>query len=63
VIPANKGLKLPAEPLTPDEVKALLRCCSTRAASGVRNRALIVVLYRAGLGAEKGDILVFRPAA
>ncbi len=49
MIPANKGLKLPAEPLTPDEVKALIRCCSTRATTGVRNRALIVVLYRAGL--------------
>jgi site-specific recombinase XerD len=35
--------------LTPDEVKALIQCCSTRAASGIRNRALIVTLYRAGL--------------
>jgi site-specific recombinase XerD len=49
VIPANKGLKLPAEPLTPDEVKSLIRVCSKRAPTGVRNRALIVVLYRAGL--------------
>lgn len=49
MIPVNKGLKLPAEPLTPDEVKMLLRCCSTRAATGIRNLALIVVLYRAGL--------------
>lgn len=47
--PANKGLKLPAEPLTPEEVKALVRVCSKRAPSGVRNRALIVTLYRAGL--------------
>lgn len=49
MIPANKGLKLPAEPLTPDEVKALIRVCSKRAPTGIRNRALIVVLYRAGL--------------
>jgi len=49
VIPANKGLKLPAEPLTPDEVKSLIRACSKRAPTGIRNRALIVVLYRAGL--------------
>lgn len=49
MIPANKGLKLPAEPLAPDEVKALLRACSQRAVTGIRNRALIVVLYRAGL--------------
>ena len=47
--PANKGRTLPPEPLTQDEVKALLRACSQRAVTGVRNRALIVVLYRAGL--------------
>jgi integrase/recombinase XerD len=47
--PANKGLKLPAEPLTADEVKLLIRACSKRAHSGIRNRAMIVVLYRAGL--------------
>ena len=39
---------LPPEPLTPDEVRALLNACS-RAATGIRNRALLVVLYRAGL--------------
>ena len=39
-VPANKGRKLPPEPLTAQEVKALLRACSTRAATGVRNRAL-----------------------
>ena len=49
MIPANKGLKLPAEPLTPNEVKALINACSKRAVTGIRNRALIVVLYRAGL--------------
>lgn len=48
-IPANKGRKLPPEPLTPEEVKALIRTCSKRAVTGVRNQALIVVLYRAGL--------------
>jgi site-specific recombinase XerD len=48
-IPANKGRKLPPEPLTPDEVKSLIRACSKRAVTGIRNQALIVVLYRAGL--------------
>ena len=48
-VPANKGRKLPPEPLSPDEVKALIRACSKRAATGIRNRALIVMLYRAGL--------------
>jgi site-specific recombinase XerD len=47
--PFNKGKKLPAEPLMPDEVKLLIRACSMRAQTGVRNRALLVVLYRAGL--------------
>jgi site-specific recombinase XerD len=49
MIPANKGLKLPAEPLSQDEVTKLLNGCSRRAPTGIRNRALIVVLYRAGL--------------
>ncbi len=48
-IPANKGRKLPPEPLTEGEVKALIRACSKRAVTGLRNQALIVVLYRAGL--------------
>jgi site-specific recombinase XerD len=48
-IPANKGHKLPPEPLTEGEVKALIRSCSKRAVTGIRNQALIVVLYRAGL--------------
>jgi site-specific recombinase XerD len=47
--PWNKGRKLPAEPLTHDEVKALLKACSNRAPTGIRNRALIVLFYRGGL--------------
>lgn len=49
MFPANKGKKLPPEPLTGDEVRTLISMCSKRALTGVRNRALIVVLYRAGL--------------
>src|SRR5262249_55231045 len=45
----NKGRKFPAEPLTADEVKRLINACSRRAPTGIRNRALLVVLYRAGL--------------
>jgi len=45
----NRGRKLPAEPLTEEEALALIKTCSTRAPSGVRNRALIVILWRAGL--------------
>ena len=48
-IPANKGKRYPAEPLTAEEVGSLLAACSTRAPTGVRNRALITLLYRGGL--------------
>jgi site-specific recombinase XerD len=48
-IPANKGITYPAEVLTPDEVRALLKACSPRASTGLRNRALLMVLYRGGL--------------
>ena len=47
--PANKGKKFPAEVLTDDEVQRLMRVCSSRAPTGIRNRALIVTLYRGGL--------------
>lgn len=47
--PANKGKTLPPEPLTADEVRALIHSCSVRAPTGIRNRALLVVLYRGGL--------------
>ena len=43
----NKGIKLPPEPLTTTEVRALLAACSTRAPTGIRNRALLVTLWRA----------------
>ncbi len=47
--PANAGRRYPAEILTPAEVEALLGACSTRAATGMRNRALILTLHRGGL--------------
>lgn len=47
--PANKGRKLPPEPLTLNEIHSLLRTCSNRAPTGIRNKALIVILWRAGL--------------
>src|SRR5881397_136687 len=46
---ANAGRRFPAEILTPDEVRALIKACSSRAPTGVRNRALLVLLYRGGL--------------
>jgi site-specific recombinase XerD len=46
---ANKRVRYPAEILTPDEVRALIRECSATATTGIRNRALIAVLWRGGL--------------
>ena len=42
------------EPLTPAEVSALLASCSRRAPTGIRNRALITLLYRSGLRISGG---------
>ena len=55
----NKGRTYPPEVLTPDEVKALIRACSNRAPTGIRNRALITVLYRGGL--RLGEALALMP--
>lgn len=57
--PANKGHTFPPEVLTPDEVRSLIRACSNRAPTGVRNRALIGVLYRGGL--RLGEALALKP--
>lgn len=47
--PANYGQRYPAEVLTREEVGRLLAACSRRGPTGIRNRALIVVMWRAGL--------------
>lgn len=41
--------KWPAEVLTPEEVQALISACSAKAPTGIRNRALMALLYRSGL--------------
>ena len=56
----NKGRRFPAEPLTKREVDALIASCSNRAKTGVRNRALIAVLYRSGI--RIGEALALKPA-
>lgn len=56
---ANKGKKLPPEPLTESEVAALIKACSHRAPTGIRNRALLVILWRGGL--RIGEALALRP--
>lgn len=46
---SNGRRGLPVEILTEDEVKAVIGACLTKHPTGVRNRALIAVLYRSGL--------------
>ncbi|HKY78177.1 MAG TPA: site-specific integrase [Acidimicrobiia bacterium] len=57
-MPANKGRRLPPELLTPEDVRALLGACSATAPTGIRNRALVVTLYRAGLRLDEALALV-----
>jgi site-specific recombinase XerD len=45
---SNKGEKMPVEPLTPTEMNSLLKA-NNKGVSGLRNRALIVLGWRAGL--------------
>jgi site-specific recombinase XerD len=45
----RKGTTLDADLLTNEEIELLMRQCSRRAPTGVRNRALIAVLWRCGL--------------
>lgn len=51
--PANKGRTFPAEVLDAAEVLALLDALPRRGAAALRNRALIVVMWRAGLRVEE----------
>jgi site-specific recombinase XerD len=48
-VPPNKGRKYPAEVIPREEVVKLLAACSSRAPTGIRNKALITVMYRGGL--------------
>ena len=43
------GQKWPAEILTPAEVAALIGACSAKSRTGIRNRALLKLLYKSGL--------------
>jgi site-specific recombinase XerD len=56
----NAGRKYPPEVLTPDEVHAIIALCSPKAPTGIRNRALLTLLYRSGL--RISEALTLRPA-
>ena len=51
--PRNKGQRYPADPPTVEEIIAVMRCAGS-SADGDRSRALIVVLWRAGLADQRG---------
>src|SRR4051812_19078604 len=53
--PRNKGLRYPADPPTVEEIVAVMRQVGTTA-QGLRMRALVVVMWRAGL--RIGEALV-----
>jgi site-specific recombinase XerD len=58
--PANKDQKYPPEVLTPGEVSALLATFSRQYPTGIRNRAMTMLLYRSGL--RVSEVLALRPA-
>ena len=45
----TKGNKLPGEVYSQDELNALLAQCSRRAPTGIRDRAMLTVVWRCGL--------------
>lgn len=47
--PPNKGQDLAGQLLTADEVLAIIGQCSMRAPTGIRNRAMLALMYRSGL--------------
>lgn len=57
---STRGRRFPAEPLSGAEVRALLAACDGTTLTGLRNRALLVVLWRAGLRCR--EALQLRPS-
>jgi integrase/recombinase XerD len=57
---STKGRKFPPEVLAEAEVRALMAGCSKRAPTGVRNRALIALLWRSGL--RISEALALKPS-
>ena len=59
-VPANKGKTYRAEVLTESEMNAIIGACSATSLTGIRNRALLTILYRGGL--RIAEALALRPA-
>lgn len=56
----TKGRKFPPEILTQGEVQSLMRACSRTAPTGIRDRALIALMWRTGL--RISEALALRPS-
>ena len=56
----NRGKKLTPEPLTEEEALLLIGACSSRGPSGVRNKALVTLLWRTGLRCTEALDLAMR---
>jgi site-specific recombinase XerD len=56
----RNGSRLDADLLTATEIELLMRQCSRRALTGVRNRALIAVLWRSGLRIGEAQALAVK---
>src|SRR5919197_2876721 len=58
-MPTHRRRKLDADLLTPSEIEMLIRACSGRATTGIRNRAIIALAWRCGL--RISEILALEP--
>jgi site-specific recombinase XerD len=58
--PGNKDRTFPAEVLTTDEIAGVIGRCSPRAPTGIRNRAMLMLLYRSGL--RVSELLALKPS-
>jgi integrase/recombinase XerD len=58
--PTNVGRRFPSEILSHEEARALLYAPSSRAPTGIRNRAIIAAMYGAGLRVQ--ETLDLRPS-
>ncbi len=59
-ISSSRSRRRPPEVLTEPDAIALIKACSSRAPTGVRNRALIAVLWRSGLRISEALALELR---